>query len=517
MPYYVSTNLHVSTNRHAPANLGHSPFEGGVQAIQNAANNRNAEGASSFKFFYAGTTEVTNAANDGINVVIFESRRCPYPSSGCTAEAIVYFEADMIIGFDVVLYEYQPFDLDLASPVRWIAWGPISMLDADIYSVVLHEFGHVVGLKHTTVGSVMGTGCNRGCGSGGIVGDDIAGIQAIYGLYTNEGIWASNPNPSPGDTVTLHLDYPLAAGQQYQIVADFDELSTGWELRSSWPADSRIFPLDRCPYPAGSRSPTALESMVLSANFGVLDNNGQAQVTVRIPENLACFPTNRQWFFSVVTYGTNLPSGIEDVGVAVALNIQTPLGPQLHARVINRAFGLTELRWPARADHAYQIEGSRTLTDWSDFSPLLPALLSDGWRTSVVRVAQSPQFFRLRELPPPGLPCELDGILGIVVSTNLLHVPEGGTASFTVRLSAPPGPGGFHVEIARTGGDADLQLSGTTDHIFRNADWNVPVTFTIRARPDADAINGVATFTLTGNHGLSSVAVTVMEADDDGP
>ena len=43
----------------------------------------------------------------------------------------------------------------------------------------------------------------------------------------------------------------------------------------------------------------------------------------------------------------------------------------------------------------------------------------------------------------------------------------------------------------------------------------MPVTFTIRASPDVDAINGVATFTLTGNLGLSSVAMTVVEVDED--
>jgi hypothetical protein len=96
---------------------------------------------------------------------------------------------------------------------------------------------------------------------------------------------------------------------------------------------------------------------------------------------------------------------------------------------------------------------------------------------------------------------------------NHLRVPEGGTASLTVQLSGPPGGGDYQVEIARTGGDTGLQLIGLTDRVFHDQNWTVPVTFTTSASQDADAINGVATFTLTGNHGLSSVVVTVEGID----
>ena len=504
VPFYVSTNL----AGHLPYN---GSFEDGIRAITNAATTWNTQGASNYKFFYAGTTEIANVANDGINAVILDPRPCPYAGTGCTGETILYRGGDDTFeGFDIVLYGSRPDGIG----IYWNARQGVALHETDLWTIVMHELGHVAGLDHSQYQSVMQGGCGNGCGSRNLANDDRWGIQAIYGLYTNEGIWASNPTPVPGDTVTLHLDYPLAAGQQYQIVADFDGLNTGWELRNSWLADSRIFPLDRCPYPAGGREPTALESLVLPANSGILDSNGQAQVTMRIPENLSCFPTNRQWFFSVVTYGTNLPSLIEDVGVAVALNIQTPPGPPLRIRSINRAFSLAELRWPARADHPHQIESSTTLTQWTAFGPLLPAPPFDGWLTSLVSVAQSPQFFRVRELPPASVPCE-SGVLALVVSTNLVRVPEGGTASFTVQLSSPPGGGGFRVEVARTGGDTGLELSGNTSHIFHNTDWNVPVTFRISASPDADSANGVATFTLTGNRGLSSVTVTAVEVDDD--
>lgn len=502
VPVHVSTGL-------VPYN---GTFEQGVTAVQSAISIWNTQGGSNFKFFYAGSTEVSTVANDGINAILYNPNRCPYEGTGCTAETILHRGADDTIeGFDVILYGQS----SSGQRLNWYVGNSVDITEIDIWGLVLHELGHGLGLAHSDIfQTLMGGSAGIGDMHRGIQGDDVLGIKALYGPYTNEGLWVSNTNPIPGDLVTLFMDYPRAARQSYQIVADFDGLNTGWELRNSWLADSRIFPPDRCPYPAGSREPTALESLVLPANSGVLDSNGRAQVTVRVPENLSCFPTNRQWFFSVVTYGTNLPSGIEDVGVAVALNIQTPPGPPLRIRSVNRAFSLVELRWPARADHPHQIESSTTLTQWTAFGPLLPALPFDGWLTSLVSVAQSPQFFRVRELPPPGVPCE-SGVLALMVSTNFVRVPEGGTASFTVQLSSPPGPGGFGVGVTRTGGDTGLELSGNTSHIFHNTDWNVPVTFTISASPDADAVNGVATFTLTGNHGLSSVTVTAVEVDDD--
>jgi hypothetical protein len=505
VPFYVSTNW--------AGHVYNRSLEDGIRAITNAANVWNTQGASNLKFFYAGTTAVTNAANDGINAIIYDPGECT-AVPGCVAQCIYFNGADTNLdGFDIILYGKFANGL----PIYWSGGTYADVWEMDTWSIVLHELGHAAGLDHSDIiQAVMGSAPANGGMKRSFMFDDIQGIQAIYSPYTNEGIWASNPTPSPGETVTLFLDYPLAAGQQYQIIADFDGLMTGCALREKWLADSRIFPLDRCPYPIGSQTPTPQEAMVLPANTGVLNGSGQAQVTVQIPESFSCFPTNRKWYFSVVTYDPNLtPSGIEDVGVAVALDIQALPGPQLLVRHTGLpGSGQAELRWATRANCAYQMEHSAALTNWTTFGALLAAPPGGGWLTGMVSLAQSSEFFRVQALAPTNPPCS-NGVLSIVVSTNHLRVPEGGTASLTVQLSGPPGGGGFQVEIARTGGDTGLQLIGDTDHIFHDADWNVPVTFTISATPDADAINGVATFTLTGNHGLSSVTVTVEEIDDD--
>ena len=56
---------------------------------------------------------------------------------------------------------------------------------------VAHECGHALGLAHGAGGGVMGTGCGPGCVTRNIYPDDINGILALYGPYTNEGIWSS--------------------------------------------------------------------------------------------------------------------------------------------------------------------------------------------------------------------------------------------------------------------------------------------------------------------------------------
>ena len=101
----------------------------------------------------------------------------------------------------------------------------------------------------------------------------------------------------------------------------------------------------------------------------------------------------------------------------------------------------------------------------------------------------------------------------LVVSTTSLAVNEGGTNTFTVRLSAQP-TSDVTVTVSRTAGDADLSVSGGSSLSFTPSDWNTPQTVTLGAADDADAVNGTATITVA-SAGLSSVDVTASEADND--
>jgi hypothetical protein len=83
--------------------------------------------------------------------------------------------------------------------------------DYDLYSVMLHETGHALGLDHTSDPSVAMYPSYQGARSGLSAGD-IAGIQAIYGARTPDGYQRQGQGVSPRSAVdaTTVLD---ASGQ----------------------------------------------------------------------------------------------------------------------------------------------------------------------------------------------------------------------------------------------------------------------------------------------------------------
>lgn len=102
---------------------------------------------------------------------------------------------------------------------------------------------------------------------------------------------------------------------------------------------------------------------------------------------------------------------------------------------------------------------------------------------------------------------------GMVVSASNLTVPEGASASFTVRLAAQPASDVVVNVAGPASGDPDL-TTATTTLTFTPANWDVAQPVTVAAAQDADATDGAASFTLSSD-GLSSKVVTATEADDD--
>ncbi|WKB54996.1 glycoside hydrolase family 48 protein [Eleftheria terrae] len=101
----------------------------------------------------------------------------------------------------------------------------------------------------------------------------------------------------------------------------------------------------------------------------------------------------------------------------------------------------------------------------------------------------------------------------LVLSGTPVAVPEGGTRSFQARLAAKPA-GNVTVQVARTGGDADLSVASGATLTFTPANWNVNQAVTLAAAEDADGSNGSATFSLSGSGGLSAT-VQASEQDND--
>jgi predicted acyl esterase len=101
----------------------------------------------------------------------------------------------------------------------------------------------------------------------------------------------------------------------------------------------------------------------------------------------------------------------------------------------------------------------------------------------------------------------------VATSTNLLAVPESGTAAFTLHMTGPA----LHnvtITVARVSGDEDLSVTDSTEHIFTTNTWSIAQTVTLAATPDADGNDGTAVFQLTGN-GVEPATLTAQEVDDD--
>ncbi len=135
-------------------------------------------------------------------------------------------------------------------------------------------------------------------------------------------------------------------------------------------------------------------------------------------------------------------------------------------------------------------------------------------------------------IPTPGVNVTEDDndTIGVIISPTTLSVPEGGSATYTVRLGTKPSN---DVKVEATGdqrNDADLTVSSDTDTdtyidsvtlAFTNSNWNTEQTVTVTTAEDADEVDGVAIFshtTASSDEFYDSIdvySVTATEADNE--
>jgi M6 family metalloprotease-like protein len=106
-----------------------------------------------------------------------------------------------------------------------------------------------------------------------------------------------------------------------------------------------------------------------------------------------------------------------------------------------------------------------------------------------------------------------EGAPVFITDKKWVTVPEAGTATFRVRLYAPPSST-VTAAVARVDGDTDITVQSGTTLTFTPSNWNVYQTVTLAAVHDADHLNGSATIRISAP-GLPIVHVTASEADDD--
>ncbi|MFE9406543.1 glycoside hydrolase family 9 protein [Streptomyces sp. NPDC006530] len=101
----------------------------------------------------------------------------------------------------------------------------------------------------------------------------------------------------------------------------------------------------------------------------------------------------------------------------------------------------------------------------------------------------------------------------VQVTPATVSVPEGGSATVGVRLSAAPAQN-VTVTVARSSGDPDLTVAAGAAMTFTPANWATPQLISVSAAQDADAVSGRATFTV-GGPAVRAATFTATEADDD--
>jgi cellulose 1,4-beta-cellobiosidase len=151
-----------------------------------------------------------------------------------------------------------------------------------------------------------------------------------------------------------------------------------------------------------------------------------------------------------------------------------------------------------------------------------------GWNAQIttsgnqVTVAATGQFgfggtvtggFALPSGIPPSCAVTIDGhpAPAVVAEPGALTVPEGSSATFTVRLSAPPASG---VSIGMRTKGTGVWAMPPILLTFGPTDWDRPKSMTLYAAQDADAIDDVLVVTLSAP-GYLPGTVTLTQADDD--
>jgi len=100
--------------------------------------------------------------------------------------------------------------------------------------------------------------------------------------------------------------------------------------------------------------------------------------------------------------------------------------------------------------------------------------------------------------------------IDILTSVTTLEIPEGGSNSFTVKLSQRP-PGRVAVQISRSEGSSRL-VPKTKSLTFDTKNWSKPKSVVIAALQDDDSTSDSATILISGV-GLETAKVTAVQKD----
>ena len=207
-----------------------------------------------------------------------------------------------------------------------------------------------------------------------------------------------------------------------------------------------------------------------------------------------------------LTFVTDVPSVAVVEGGTATFQVRLTAQPSADVdATVTRASGDTDITVQSGAGLTF------TTANWDSYQTVTLAAAEDVDTTNgtaTIRIASS------------GVPnkdiaaAEQDNdTLQFVTSVSAVNVPEGGTATFQVRLSARPSAS-VSATVTRASGDSNITVQSGASLTFTTVNWNSFQTVTLAAAEDADALNGTATIRITAA-GLPNKDVTAIEQDDD--
>ncbi|UCC39654.1 MAG: matrixin family metalloprotease [Candidatus Aminicenantes bacterium] len=240
-------------------NANTAQVTGEENAVKNAADSWNQIYPAGLRLSYGGSTGVITESNNSMNTVCWEDQGY---NNGILATAWIWYSGSTILETDMVFNDHY----------NWTTSGS----NYDIETVALHEFGHWIGLDHTSTGIMRPaySGVERNIDS-----DAEAGFNALYGGEENPSIALDRTSLSfTGDQQRIFnvrnsgegtLDYQISDNRAWISVSPGNGSSTG-----EW--DEITVSVDTSGLGAGSYSGT------VSVTSGSADNS---------PQNLAVYLT----------------------------------------------------------------------------------------------------------------------------------------------------------------------------------------------------------------------------------